>query len=512
MARHCEKHLDLPPPLARSNQESSACTSPESRIGLAVVDPGKGRFSYPHSSVVFPRKLGQEMNLQEDLKFHSYGWNLSLRQEPRVTVRPAVRRYLTFQDVSLYGQVYFKVVDPVYHFIDHGRFFDRCAKYWLSEKPDMEDIEALISGVVALGSFFATEPCQVENQLMQHAKEILDTGCAYAPGRLSLDQAAAWVLRTLYLRLTTRPHLSWYASCSAVHVVEAMGLHVDFEAVDLAADSSSALATEFIASRRCIFECATFLNAIISAEYGRSRVLLQGLKLSSKDDERNFSKTMSGQLTQLLVSVEEEAGPHTTMQILQSICDLPDQPPTLVLLKTDIALHLYRKTVNNRHKKFSDVESQVMISIIKTALSVARQFLPDRQPWWNVLSTPFQSLLILIAMDSNESLDLVPDAMSVLTAVYETFKTHLVVEVIKIAKCLIEGLEKRKIKQTGFLSRASDLAGIPEDLSTWIQGPVTAEQGQTLCEDWIGDEPDWDFMFEGDVLSNYASGTVSNFP
>jgi Fungal Zn(2)-Cys(6) binuclear cluster domain/Fungal specific transcription factor domain len=498
-------------PCASSPEVSSLGISPDLKTGLAVVHQGKGRFSFADSSIVFPRKLGQEMNLPKDLKFHSYGWNLSLRPELRSSVSPAVRRYLTYQDVSLYGQVYFTVVNPVYQLIDRQRFFDQCATYWLSEKPDLDDIEALICGVVALGSFFSAQPSSAENQLVQHAKEVLDAGCAYAPGRLSLNQAAAWVLRTLYLRLTTRPLLSWYASCAAIHVVEAMGLHVHLESVDIAADTGLHPQANSVVNGRNTFECATFLNAIVSAEYGRSRIFLQGLNRSSTDSDKVRPRSLVGQLAQLMFLAELESGLETRRDILQSICNLPDQPPVLVLLKTDVAIHLYRKAINTTNKRFFDAENQLMLSIIRTGLSTTMSFVPDRQPWWNLLSTPFQSLLILISMNSNESLALIPKAMSVLMAVHEKFNTFLVVEVIQTAKQLIKGLERRKLEQAGLLSNASGMAVGIENPSMAAEGQVNSQQAQTLFDAWVGDELDWSLILDGNCPSNYPPGGMHEF-
>ena len=453
------------------------------------------------------------MDLQDDLKFHSYGWNLSIRPEPQTSVAPTVRRYLTFQDLSLYGQIYFDIVDPVYHFVDRARFSDRCAKYWLAENVELDDIEALIAGVVALGSFFAVERSPAESQLVEHAKEVLDIGCAYAPARLSMDQAAGWVLRTLYLRLTSRPHLSWYASCATVHVVEAMGLHVDLEAVDLAGDDSTTFATDFITSRRLIFECATFLNAMISAEYGRSRVHLPGLELAGENDNNNINlHTALGRLTKLLILIETDLLPGMRKDILSSICDLPDEPPLFVLLKADVAIHMYRKQINTKHEKPSSFQIQAMLSIVKPALSAARHLLSSRQAWWNLLSTPFQSLMILMAIDSNGSLDLVSECMTILTAVYEAFKTHSVLEVIQTANCLTEALERRKLQQAGFLRRAVEQGSALRDSSTTNQGPLIADQAQILIDNWMGGETDWNFMFEGDALGNSFLGNKSNFP
>jgi hypothetical protein len=291
-----------------------------------------------------------------------------------------------------------------------------------------------------------------------------------------------------------------------------MGLHVDLEGVDLAGDDSTALTADFISSRRCIFECATFLNAIISAEYGRSRIPLPGPELSSESDDEINSSTTLGKLTKILILIEMDPAPGKRRDILSSICGLPDEPPIFVLLKTDVAIHMYRKQVNVKHENPSSLEIQAMLSIINAALSAVRHLLSSKQPWWNLISTPFQSAMILMAMDSNGSLDLLSECMSVLTAIYETFKTHSVLEVIQTAKCLTEGLERRKLQQAGFLRKAAELSSVLRDSSTTTQGPLIADQAQIIFDGWMGGETDWNFMFEGDALGNSSLGIMSNFP
>ncbi|RFU23848.1 hypothetical protein B7463_g12487, partial [Scytalidium lignicola] len=499
---------------------TTQCTSPKSRSsvpynGRAVVEPRKGRFSYAHSGVVLPRKLSQQIQLQEDLKFHSYGWNLGIRPEPQKAVAPAVRDHLTFQDLTFYSRIYFDVVDPVYHFVYRARFFDRCAKYWLAEKPELDDIEALISGVVALGSFFAAVPSPAESQLVEHTKTILDTGCAYAPARLSMDQAAAWILRTLYLRLTTRPHLSWYASCTAVHVVEAMGLHVDLETVDLAGDDSmETLTSDFISSRRSIVECAVFLNAVISAEYGRSRISLSTLDFQRQSEEKINSNSSLWNLTRLLVLAEGELNLEERVEILTSIHNLPEENPLFVLLKTDVAIHMCRMqiNVNAKHERPSGLEAQAVLTIIRASFAALRQLLVNRQPWWNLISTPFQSAMILMAIESSESLDLVVECMSILILIYETFKTHFILEVIQTTKYLIEGLEKRKLHQISSLRKAMEISNVIEDLPSTAQGPPVTIPDQAFGDSFMEGQNTWSFMTEIDALGNFSLGNISNFP
>jgi Fungal Zn(2)-Cys(6) binuclear cluster domain len=489
-------------PTQNQSRERSPERSPECRRNFPVIDFEKGRYSNPHGGMVLARKLGQDIGLPKELRLHSYGWNLSLRTEQHSILLPAVRRYLTLEDTLRYSQIYFDVVDPVYHFMDNARYFDRCTRYLLANNPNLGDFEAVISGVVSLGSFFAANPSTAESQLVEHAKLILDAGSAYAPGLLSLDQATAWILRTLYLRLTTRPHLSWFASCATMHIIEAMGLHIDLTTVDLVGSGPEVLTAELIASRKKIFECASFVNAVISADYGRSRVSLQPHRIRNTQPSTATSATVLSELTKLLAASENSLRPGEKNNILNSIRDFPAERPLLVLLKTDVAIHMYRNQFYMARENPTDAERTVIISIIKDALQEVQQFLPNRQPWWNVLFTPFQCLLVLLAMDTDDSLSVVPEAISTLRAVYDTFHTHLVEEVLQTASSLIQGLEKRKVKQASFLSTAGGSCSVSHDGSSAIDDSLLASQSQSFLDDWFNREIDWTQFFKADSLTN----------
>ena len=477
----------------------------------AMVDPIKGRFCNAYSSILLPRRIGRSINLPTELKFHSYGWNVNTRVEPTMSSTPTVCHYLSLQDMSQYSLVFFEVVDPIYHFIDRSRYFDRCSTYWASQTSNLEDFEAMVSGVVALGSFFSETPSPIESKLVEHAKRVLDVGYACTPGRLSLDQTGAWVCRTLYLRLTTRPHLAWYASCSTMHVAEAMGLHVDLRDVDMtAAQDASKMTLELMASRRNLLQCATFLNALISADYGRSRVILQD---ATDPDPQSSSKLVK--LTLILNRLQNGIQASERLEILSYIKGLPEEPPIFVLLKTDVAIHLYRKNVDIENERLPPQESKVMLSIIKTALTEARCLLPHRHPWWNILFTPFQCLLVLLAMDSDESLSLVSESMSVLSAVNQAFLTHLTGEVMNTAATLVQGLEKRKTKQARFLSKAYTSETAKEPAAMMPRGSEPMQimgQSETFFDNWVAGDMDWSQFLGGGPSEQMMSFDSFNFP
>lgn len=466
-----------------------------------TVDIVKGRFSNAHSSILLPRRIGQTMDLDASLRFHSYGWNVNTRLEPAAFLAPAVCRLLTFHDLHLYSRVFFDVVDPIYHFIDQQKFLDQCSQYWATENQNLGDIEAVVSGVVALGSFFSEIPSPVESSLIEHAKQILDLGCAYAPGRISLNQVAGWILRTLYLRLTTRPHLCWYASCSTMHVVEAMGLHVDLRDVDVVTRDSDQSLPECTSTRSGLFECALFLNSIISAEYGRSRVILQDATEPSHDSDSQLMR-----LSAILLCIEVRLTQDARLELLSCLHSLPAESPVFALLKTDVTIHLFRRHLYPHQENISLHESRILLSILEEGLHAARELVPLRRPWWNVISTPFQSLMVILAIDTDESLSRAGATMSVLGLVYSNFPTHLAAEVVQTARMLIQGLEKRKVRQARMLSKAyGETSSLLENQASPTAGAGRMmEHAEAVFENWLTGDMNWHWLPTGNCFAHNA--------
>lgn len=473
----------------------------------SVVDPQKGRFSNIYSGVLFPRRVGHAVGLSNRVRFQSYGWNLDIRLEPTPPPLPAIRRFLTYQDVARYGRIFFDVVDPVYHILKHNELLQRCAEYWTTDSDHVDDIEAVIAGIVALGSFFSECPISDESRLIEHAKTILDVGCTCAPGWTSLNQTAGWILRTLYLRLTTRPLLSWYASCSIVHIAEANGLHVDLQTVDLVSSTYSTPA--YFVSRSALLDCGLFLNTFISAEYGRSRVTLRDVAEPGAE-----STSLLRTLHTILTQMETNMSPVKRLDLLSTLGSSSDEPCARALLKSDVAIHFYRMHMNSHQDSMSCEESKTLLSILQTGLASARILLSQRKPWWNVLSTPFQSLMVFLVMDSDKSLAMIEEAMAILAAIYEIYPTHLAGEVLHIARTLVKGLEERKLRQAQLLSKLSN-TGQP-DIQLYDYSGLSAADSQTpivseaILENWLTNDAFARGMSEMDVFQ-YPNAASNSF-
>lgn len=126
-------------------------------------------------------------------------------------------------DVTQFSAVCFIIVHPVLGILDRKVYHDRCNAYWENPATDVV-FGSIVSGILALGSFFCvTRGHPEELELVHYAKGVL--GDPRNIRHPSMDQVAAWILRTIYLSATTRPNASWLASCNIMHLAVATGLH-----------------------------------------------------------------------------------------------------------------------------------------------------------------------------------------------------------------------------------------------------------------------------------------------
>ena len=378
---------------------------------------------------------------------------------------------------------------PVYELFDPASYHERSRLYWTSRTDPSPDFEALVAGVVALGSLFAREGSMAELQLIEHAKTILDIGCCYAPGRLSIDQGAAWVLRTIYLRSTTRPHLAWFASCASMHVAEALGLHL--EQATSTNDANNA--------RLRILHCSLLLNGIISAEYGRSRVRIDMPRGSIPDTVPSSDKL---ELALALFALEEPLVGPDRLQSLKHIAQLHAEQSVLHLHKVDVAMHWYRRHVHGvGYASLARAEHEILIDLLGDGLSHIPGLLVSGYPWSNVISTPFQSLLVLLSIDSDDSLALVPEALKCLQGVADTFGVSLATEAVEAAQHLVVALKQKKMTHAHYLRDGDRLGNVTGAGDVHVTIPPS---GDILLG---GTMDNWLEMFDLDGDSSLAWGT-----
>jgi hypothetical protein len=435
-------------------EESPRSSSPA--IDQGILDPLKARYVGLHSAVAFPRMLGGQFQSANPPSLHSFAWNCGIRPEEVPDARINLRDLVSLEEFDRFAAIYFYTVHPLFGVLDQQQFLQNSETFWTSAyRPSA--FEAVMAGVVALGSFFSAALAHPrEAQIVHLVKGVLEDP---ASNRLpSVDQVSAWVLRTLYLRATTRPSVAWMASCLTMHMAEATGLHHEIDMVMLTTGQRPPIGRDQhgCEQARKLFWCAWSINQIISYDYARSSVLLPDVSCKKpKPTEGDFT-TLIIECAQLVPSCWN-SGPSTQKtelhKALSSLNRIPDKHPFVTLTRADLCFSFYRRL---RLLK-EGVEKKFIVQIIEIgnlALSAAMELAQQGHFWWNVTSSVFQYVCVLLAIDTTDSLSNVSSAMATLEKISQMLGTHIALEAVTTAKVLLRDSTMKKKQEVALLEAA----------------------------------------------------------
>ncbi|RHZ50425.1 hypothetical protein CDV55_100090 [Aspergillus turcosus] len=457
--------LPLPPTkaarLSVATVKSLGGSSVVASSSHGILEPSKLRYMGRHSSVAFPMTVGLEMQAANPPRLHSFAYNPGVRKEPSCGVSFDLTAFISWDKVRSLMDVYSLTVHPVFGLLDMERLYHRCEEHWHGKAQGL-GLEALISGVIALGSLFSGFLSEEDETIvMLHAKEILeDASVSRLP---SIDKIAGWILRTIYVRATSRPHVAWLCSCTTMHLVEAAGLHQPLDAVILATGGNGRKALEDIAETRDrIAQVAQCLNIIIAYDYGRSVV---DLGLTWKRDSRSDSPSndLTPQLFGLVeaVPLDNNADPVARRDELalglENLIKVSVEHDFLILVKADLAFCIYRR-IRLLESATPQAQLDRVIEIGCSALPSARRLVAQNHPWWNVVGTVFQFICVLVAIDTTGSLERIPEAVESLEMIAQRLNTHLANEALHTARHLINASLEKKRKGISVLERASGIS------------------------------------------------------
>lgn len=441
----------------------SPSTSPQHLVDRGILDPLRSRYMSQHSAVAFPRSLGVEFQSANPPPLHSFAWNCGIRAEETASTHTNLTQLVSSEDFKRYSDIYLATLHAPFGFLDWPYFMRRCDDYWSSQGRDVV-FGAVVGGVMALGSFFAFRLGHPrELQIVQHVKTVLeDPKFSRHP---SIDQINAWILRTLYLRSTTRPHVAWLASCITLHLAEATGLHQEVHSVLLATegDAQTKRMDEAELERaRKTFWTTWSVHTIISYEYGRSAVILNSITCKPLKETIGDSAAFHIKLAQLIprdnMVIDAATHKEELMNGMRELTQIPDNHPFLSLSKADVCFCFYRRL---RLMK-QGLEKEVIQSIIdigNKGAEAADTFARNGHPWWNILSTTFQYFCVLLAIDTSESLSNVSWVLNIFENIVRIFDTHLAHEAFDMAKVLLRDSMAKKRRHLGFLENADGQYG-----------------------------------------------------
>ncbi|KAI9746651.1 MAG: hypothetical protein M1818_000365 [Claussenomyces sp. TS43310] len=373
--------------------------------------------------------------------------------------------YITLEDVKIFSNTYFASINSIFDIVDQEEFSNQAARCWATQSID-PGFQVVVCGVVALGSLFSTNSLFIrEADIIEQARLILDSSFAHSKVLLSLDFVVGWILRAIYLRSTTGPHVSWVASSMAMHIAESIGLHQEMSETRTTQGPQSqnnVLSEAEINTRRRTFWVACSLNRLFSAQYGRTMVTLQNVgcrypTITPDDAPDDFIS-----LIRLLPDLCDATtiGTSSAITVLtDGILQLGNKAVhrlPLILLRADAIFCIYRK-LRYIGVALSTTHTEVVLSVIRSALDAADSLALHFQQWWTIVGVPFHSICVLIALNTIESLDLMPRAMESLQNIAAIFNSHRLREALRTAQDLVKVAETRKRKELEGLQRCLNL-------------------------------------------------------
>lgn len=424
---------------------ATATHSPENLIKSennqpSVEDISKMRSMEANSGIAFTRLLGQRLDPSSGPKLFTFGWNLGSNTYSPPQSTPITDILNQDQMYSL-ARLHFANVHPLYGFLDEERTMEAISLRW--SRPEACEVpDHLLCGVASTGILFSEGsltpllPALVDSQ-----KKTLESTSTMQPPCLADVQS--WVVRCLYLRSTDHPHATWIASCTMMHLVEAVGLQLEVSSSVLhpAANDSS----NDPEIRRRTFWVARMLNSWVSFEYGRTRVALRGITAQLPTPKEGDYTADYVDLYSISCCLDPETSDKAGQweEFLEKLDAYQPRHDGIALSKANLGLCGYRRLRLANPNLSSDIVNRI-INIGLRGLEAARRMAEKGMPWWHVANVPFQTICVFLAMDIRESLSHLATAMRTLEFVVERFRTLAMKEALKTARFLVRLSKKRK--------------------------------------------------------------------
>ncbi|KAJ5777909.1 hypothetical protein N7520_001155 [Penicillium odoratum] len=445
------KMTRLTPLSATSNQ------STDSSILPGVIEPSRPRYVGRYSCIAFPLYVGLEVQAMKLPRLHSFAYHTGVRKEPPCTVSHKIAGEIPWNTVRSLIDIYTAVIHPVFGFLDMGRIYMLCEKHWHGQ-PQGLAFEALICGILGLASLFKSPLHEdTESWIILHAKDILeDDVISRFP---TLEIIAAWILRTIYIRCTGRPHVAWLCSCSIMHLVEAAGLHhaPEFIMQAIGNDAPNPETSDIIHRTAQVANC---VHVLIAFEYGRSimslnRQILENYNSTSRGGAGDFTSQLCSLVATIptnQITDDPEVLIQELLSALDKLSDTKVDHDFLVLLRADLALGIYRR-LRVMDPGLRQGQDDRIIAVGTAALSAARRLASQGHPWWNVVGTVFQFACSLLVIDTDASFEKLSETMDVLELIVDHFNTHLAKEALSTARQLVKASLNKKRKGIEALER-----------------------------------------------------------
>lgn len=491
------------------DRREGAGSSTKSPIVVASTGPGlfdeqNFRYCGASAAMVFPHVLGVALGSDGLPKMRSFAYNFGIRPEEASNTHCFLGDLISEEDLGIFSRAFFSALGPIGDVIDQRIYAQRCRDYYHTSGRNTVAFAAVAAGVAALGSFLSPNRHPGESDLVQYAKAILDDPASM---RLhNIDHIVAWGMRVLYLRATTRPSNAWIASCTQMHLCEAIGLHDEANIKKMASLAGAAVLGHDADRLRRIFWISWAGHIMLSYEYDRSPVVFRAVTCQSiisipgslADQFVQLIKIISSPNSQFQLESQPPTPTEELFQRLQALDEFQVTHPFLVVTKADIAFCFYRRLYQLK-SHIPDEIIKLVIDSGNTAVEAAEQQASQGHLFWNVIGSVFQYTCILLAIDTPAAFAHIGTAFKGLENLVKAADTKLTREALSIARHLLSLRMAKKQKELAQLEAVE--AGYE-----LFQTPSVSEANDVMPEmNW---EVDWDQFFVEPYLSMLGSGVL----
>ncbi|KAI9923743.1 hypothetical protein ASPWEDRAFT_45678 [Aspergillus wentii DTO 134E9] len=436
----------------RREGDGSSTKSPLAGASPGIFDAQKFRYSGASAAMAFPHILGVALGSDSPPKTRSFAYNFGIRPEEASNTHCFLGDLISVEDLGFFSGVYFAVLGPIGDVMDPRIYGQRCQDYYHGSGSNGVAFAAVAAGVAALGSFLSDKRHPRESDLVQYAKAILDDPSSM---RLhGIDHIVAWGMRVLYLRATTRPSNAWIASCTQMHLCEAIGLHEEENVKKIASISSAAALGHDEDRLRRIFWISWAGHNMLSYEYDLSPVAFRTVTCQPIIAKPNSVADQFVQLIQIIPSpnspfqheLQHPSPSEGLFQRLKALDELNFTHPFLVVTKADIAFCFYRRLYQLKIR-LPDEIIQLIIDSGNAAIEAAEQQASKGHLFWNVIGSVFQYTCILLAIDTPAASAHLGAAFKGLENLVKAADTGLTREALSMARHLLSLNMAKKRKE-----------------------------------------------------------------
>lgn len=458
-----------------------------------IFDEHKARYAGASAAMAFPHILGGTLGSGSPSKIHSLAYNFGIRPEEASNTHVLLGTLISEHDLESFSNVYFSALAPIGDLLDPKVYSQRCRDYYHDFRSNMIAFGAVAAGVAALGSFLSPDRHLQESDLVRYAKDILDDPASMR--MLGIDHIIAWAMRVFYLRATSRPNNAWIASCTMMHLCEAVGLHDDDNITKMASNAGTAAVGNDADRLRRIFWIAWAGHNLLSYEYDRSAVRFRAVTCQAIIPTSGSVADQFVQIAQIIPAPNSpfrlECQPPTPrdelFERLRALKKLQFTHPFLVVTKADLVFCFYRR-IYQLKLGISDDIMNLIIDCGNAAVDAAQQLANQGRLFWNVIGSVFQYTCVLIAIDTPAASSHIATAFKGLDNLVKAADTGLTREALSMAQHLLSLHTTKKRKEL------AQLAAVEADYQSFQVQRDTEFNGAMADIDW---GMDWEqFLFE----------------